>query len=204
MRLNYDITIIGKKVQLVPYRKKFVLRYHEWMKSPEMLELTASEPLSLDEEYEMQCTWKNDDNKCTFIVLSIQSVSSPDFADNEVARMVGDVNLFLSRSDEDEIVGEVDIMIAEKDFHRTGCGREAVMLMMWYAKRKLSVTSLFAKINESNTSSRKLFESLGFKEANYVAAFQEYEYRFDLQSSDAVESWGSEDIIHPYTCDEES
>jgi hypothetical protein len=28
--------------------------YHEWMKSPELLELTASEPLTLDEELEMQ------------------------------------------------------------------------------------------------------------------------------------------------------
>lgn len=33
----------------------FVLqRYHEWMKSPELLETTASEPLSLEEEYNMQ------------------------------------------------------------------------------------------------------------------------------------------------------
>jgi hypothetical protein len=29
-------------------------RYHEWMKSPELLETTASEPLSLEEEYDMQ------------------------------------------------------------------------------------------------------------------------------------------------------
>jgi hypothetical protein len=28
--------------------------YHEWMKSPELLELTASEPLTFDEEMEMQ------------------------------------------------------------------------------------------------------------------------------------------------------
>lgn len=28
--------------------------YHEWMKSPDLLELTASEPLSLEEEHAMQ------------------------------------------------------------------------------------------------------------------------------------------------------
>jgi hypothetical protein len=29
-------------------------RYNEWMQSEELRELTASEPLSLDEEYDMQ------------------------------------------------------------------------------------------------------------------------------------------------------
>lgn len=29
-------------------------KYHDWMKDPTLLETTASEPLSLDEEYDMQ------------------------------------------------------------------------------------------------------------------------------------------------------
>lgn len=33
-------------------------------------EMTASEPLSLDEEYAMQLSWKEDPKKCTFIVLA--------------------------------------------------------------------------------------------------------------------------------------
>lgn len=126
-----------------------------------MLELTASEPLSLDEEYEMQQTWRDDENKCTFIVLTTQSSFSTEYTDDEVARMVGDVNLFLSLDASNSLQGEIDIMIAEKDFHRAGCGREAVMLMVWYAMQKLSVQRLFAKINESNTPSRKLFERYG-------------------------------------------
>jgi hypothetical protein len=32
--------------------------------------LTGSEPLSLDEEFQMQETWRDSADKCTFIVLS--------------------------------------------------------------------------------------------------------------------------------------
>lgn len=37
-------------------------RYHQWMTDPELQELTASEPLSIDQEYEMQETWRNDED----------------------------------------------------------------------------------------------------------------------------------------------
>lgn len=32
------------------------------MSDPELLKLTASEPLTLDQEYEMQETWRNDED----------------------------------------------------------------------------------------------------------------------------------------------
>lgn len=40
----------------------FIIRYHEWMKSEELQQLTASEPLTLDEEYKMQKSWFEDDD----------------------------------------------------------------------------------------------------------------------------------------------
>lgn len=41
-------------------RKEHVPTYHEWMKDPIIQEQTASEPLSLEEEYEMQRSWAED------------------------------------------------------------------------------------------------------------------------------------------------
>ena len=37
-------------------------RYHRWMRSTELQELTASEPLTLQEEYAMQQSWRDDDD----------------------------------------------------------------------------------------------------------------------------------------------
>lgn len=49
-----DAIIRGDKVVLVPYREEHVEKYHQWMSDPRLLQLTASEPLTLAEEYEMQ------------------------------------------------------------------------------------------------------------------------------------------------------
>ncbi|KAL7566096.1 hypothetical protein ACA910_003871 [Epithemia clementina (nom. ined.)] len=69
MKQNYETCIVGQVCTLVPYRPCHVERYHEWMQNVDLLEATGSEPLSLEEEYEMQNTWRLDNQKCTFIVL---------------------------------------------------------------------------------------------------------------------------------------
>jgi hypothetical protein len=70
MLINANTIVFGRTILLVPYGKHHVIRYHTWMKNKEIQELTASEPLSIDEEYRMQQTWLNDKDKCTFIILS--------------------------------------------------------------------------------------------------------------------------------------
>lgn len=57
MLINADVTISGACCKLVPYRVEHVPLYHSWMQSQELQEATASEPLSVDAEFEMQKSW---------------------------------------------------------------------------------------------------------------------------------------------------
>lgn len=79
MRQNYHTVLQCQKVTLVPYKPVHIEKYHKWMQNnPELLELTASEPLSMEEEISMQESWHQDENKCTFIVLASCSLNMID------------------------------------------------------------------------------------------------------------------------------
>ena len=69
MRLNEKDKIVGEKTILIPYSKYHVEKYHMWMSDEELQRLTCSEALSIEEEYKMQISWKDDPYKLTFIIL---------------------------------------------------------------------------------------------------------------------------------------
>ena len=73
MRKNWETQIRGNNVTLVPYTEKHVKKYHEWMKNENLQHLTGSEPLSLQEEYDMQKTWRDDSDKVFFLQNCIAS-----------------------------------------------------------------------------------------------------------------------------------
>ncbi|KAI1135091.1 GNAT domain-containing protein [Hypoxylon sp. FL0543] len=68
MKLNENIAISTGKVLLVPYDAHHVPRYHQWMEDAAIREATASERLTLDEEYENQISWREACDKLTFII----------------------------------------------------------------------------------------------------------------------------------------
>ncbi|CAI5716412.1 unnamed protein product [Peronospora effusa] len=178
MKANAGIVITGQRVTLVPYEKEHVSKYHNWMKNPWLQEMTASEPLSIEDELEMQKSWRDDDKKCTFIVLAnAEGDGRPEASyidENALDRMAGDVNLFFN-DHEDPHACEVEIMIAEEKYRRNGFAEEAVKLMMAYATSKLKVNRFFCKIIETNSASLQLFEKLGYVKYNYVPAFNQVE-----------------------------
>jgi len=52
--------VLGERALMVPYMREHVPRYHDWMQDPALLEATASEPLSLSQEFEVHRSWTLD------------------------------------------------------------------------------------------------------------------------------------------------
>ncbi|CAG9463627.1 unnamed protein product [Pedinophyceae sp. YPF-701] len=173
MRANEDTVLVGRACSLVPYRKEHVETYHQWMLSPELQELTASEPLSLEEEFAMQVSWRDDKDKLTFIILD--HTGPPGAGEPPVpaccsavcghagGAMCGDVNLFFNDHD-DEKTAEIDVMVAVPSSRRKGIAREAVRMMMAYAAADLRTRRFVAKVKSGNEPSLALFRSLGYAE----------------------------------------
>ncbi|KAL1635704.1 hypothetical protein SLS58_010142 [Diplodia intermedia] len=151
MRINEHTALVAPRVLLVPYSAHHVPTYHEWMQDPAIREATASEPLTLDEEYAMQRSWREDADKLTFIVCVAPTFPSRIQAkvDDAPAAMIGDVNLFLVPDDEDEdgdappstkplsVVGELEIMIASAAHQNRGYGAAVLSAFMAYIRRRV-------------------------------------------------------------------
>ncbi|XP_078317459.1 alpha/beta-tubulin-N-acetyltransferase 9-like isoform X2 [Crassostrea virginica] len=154
------------------------LIYHDWMSSEDLLRLTASEPLSLEEEYEMQKNWRNDNDKCTFIVLNKGKYAGPE---TEIEAMVGDINFFLTE-EEDGMTGEINMMIADEKVRRGGLGTETLFLMIRYGLENLNLRQVRAKIGIDNEPSIRMFTKHGFKEVTRSDIFKEVTLVLNLEN----------------------
>uniref|UniRef100_A0A8I3NX19 Alpha/beta-tubulin-N-acetyltransferase 9 n=2 Tax=Canis lupus familiaris TaxID=9615 RepID=A0A8I3NX19_CANLF len=192
MRLNENVLLLGKKVVLVPYTSEHVPRYHEWMKSEELQRLTASEPLTLEQEYSMQQSWLEDADKCTFIVLDAEKWQAQP-STTEESCMAGDVNLFLTNVG-DPSLGEIEVMIAEPSCRGKGFGTESVLMMMSYGVTKLGLTKFEAKIGQGNEPSIRMFQKLHFEQVAVSSVFQEVTLRLTVNEHER--QWLLEQTSH--------
>lgn len=171
MKDNANLKIVGNKVILIPYEAKHVSKYHGWMENEELRTLTASERLSLEEEYDMQRTWRECEDKCCFLIMCKENY---EMNGDEIASLIGDTNLYLTREQETQNTSaEIEIMIAEPEAQGKGYGQEATVLMLWYGLKYLNVNLFFAKIGMDNYKSLRMFKKLQFAEEERSEVFQE-------------------------------
>jgi len=152
----------------------------------------------------MQQSWRADADKLTFIICrSGVALTATREGRLDVDSMIGDVNLFISLAGDEAnrpiLLGELELMIAERSEHRKGYGRSALLAFLQYIIRhEMDILREFqgaqpssqtlghqcrfdhfaVKIGESNHRSIALFEGLGFhKTSDAPSYFEEYELR---------------------------
>ncbi|KAI1084113.1 GNAT domain-containing protein [Whalleya microplaca] len=176
MRLNENIAISTPDILLVPYDAHHVLTYHEWMQDPAIREATASDQLTLAEEFENQASWRTAADKLTFIVCRPRAEEKRGTAavvagvDDAPGRMLGDVNLFLTPWEPDDedgaggngdgdvryCNGEVDIMIAGPADRGRGLGKAAVVAFLLFVRRNLGgVLAEYGSAGDDGTEKEK-------------------------------------------------
>ncbi|KAG0339172.1 N-acetyltransferase 9 [Podila horticola] len=159
--------------------------------------MTASEPLTLTEEYEMQESWHLDEEKCTFIILAREHGQVITASNVLEQKMVGDVNLFFNDHD-DPHSAEIEIMIAEPDYRRKGVGLEAIRMMITYAHQSLGTKRITAKISTDNKGSIQLFlTQLGFVQISYSQIFEEVTLEKVLSGISASDTATTEGETNP-------
>ncbi|KIW03191.1 uncharacterized protein PV09_05417 [Verruconis gallopava] len=176
MKLNEQVAILTSRICLVPYSAHHVPTYHEWMQDTSLQQATASEPLTLAQEYSMQKSWREDADKLTFIAcLPPDGLLRNDDGRLELAggkadvdgdqKMVGDVNLFIFESEEDGecdlCVGEVEIMVARKDMHGQGIGTTILRTFLWYLFVHLD--EIISEYSKSSRSTKRAMKYLRVK-----------------------------------------
>jgi RimJ/RimL family protein N-acetyltransferase len=150
----------GKTV-LGAYEEKHVKEYNALMQDPQLLDLTGSEAQSLEEEYETYRVWQTDSERLCLLLF------------DESGFFVGDVNAFF-RSDEDETVAEVTVMVARPSERQKGHAARALLLFFELLRKVENAPSkLEARIKLHNKPSIALFSKLGFVEESVSEAFGE-------------------------------
>lgn len=132
----------------------------------------------------------------------------------DIDAMIGDVNMFISTTEDDPgvqlLVGELELMIAERGEHRKGYGRAALLAFLRYivtneerilqevmsdqahAASHLRLDHFAVKIGQTNHRSIALFEGLGFCRTSATPSyFGEYELRLERDKVDGLLSSSS-------------
>ena len=127
-------------IVLVPYERRHVAKYHEWMMDPWLREMTASEPLTLDEEYAMQMEWARDNAKVTYIVCtdvvsasssSSSSTSSSSLSSSSCAAAASSASASVSEVPASAMIGDVNLFLCDADVAEFDPDEEGAAIDLW-------------------------------------------------------------------------
>jgi len=147
--------IYGERVRLRAAERKDVNRFCVWVNDPEVTRyLSLYLPMStVDEENWFDSMTKRDQSEKTLVV---------EVRDGDVWKMIGNCGVF--GIDPVNRLGELGIMLGEKDEWNKGYGTETMTLLLRHCFGTLNLNRAFLQVYAENIRAKRSYEKAGFVE----------------------------------------
>jgi RimJ/RimL family protein N-acetyltransferase len=147
--------IYGERVRLRAAERNDVNRFCVWVNDPEVTRyLSLYLPMStVDEENWFDSMTKRDQSEKTLVV---------EVRDGDVWKMIGNCGVF--GIDPVNRLGELGIMLGEKDEWNKGYGTETMTLLLRHCFGTLNLNRAFLQVYAENIRAKRSYEKAGFVE----------------------------------------
>ncbi len=147
--------IYGERIRLRAVEREDVKKFCVWVNDPEVTRhLTLYLPMStVDEEHWFDSLGKRDPNEKPLVI---------EIHDGDGWKMIGNCGVFgidpISR------LGELGIMIGEKDEWNKGYGTETMSLLLRHCFETLNLNRVYLHVYAENLRGKRAYEKAGFVE----------------------------------------
>ncbi len=172
----------GDRIKLGPVKREYVESYLKWLNDPEITQyLTFFRPLTRMMEEDWIENLKNQNDTIVFGIIITD--------ENDAEKLIG--NCGLHAIDWKNRVGEVGIIIGEKEYQGKGYGTEAMELLLEYGFKTVNLNRIQLRVYEFNSRAINSYNKIGFVEEGRMrqAMFVNGEYHDTIFMSILQEEW---------------
>ncbi len=143
--------LIGKRIKLVAPDSKNIHVFLKWFNDMEILQFVSIyRPLIREEEEEWFARLKDRKNTIFFSIVV-----------KEEEKLIGNCSFDIDWKNR---VGNIGIVIGEKEYHNEGYGTEAMKLAVRHAFEELNLNRMELEVYSLNPRAQKCYTKVGFKE----------------------------------------
>lgn len=147
--------IYGERVRLRAAERDDVKKFYVWVNDPEVTRyLSLYLPMStVDEENWFDSMTKRDQSEKTLVI---------EVRDGDGWKMIGNCGVF--GIDQVNRLGELGIMLGEKDEWNKGYGTETMTLLLRHSFDTLNLNRAYLQVYAENTHAKRAYDKAGFVE----------------------------------------
>ena len=145
----------GKRISLAPIKREYIDSFLKWFNDPEITQyLTMYRPMTRMEEEDWFENLKNRENSIHFAIVIL--------AEDGLEKLIG--NCGIHNIDWKNRVGEVGIVIGEKDYQNRGYGTEVIELLLEYGFNTVNLNRIELYVYDYNIRALRSYKKAGFTE----------------------------------------